>query len=45
MSADKRRVAVGSAEEWLRHARSDLALAYLGVEAEAVLIEQICFHA
>lgn len=35
----------GSPEEWLNHAMSDLALARLGVEADDVLPEQVCFHA
>jgi HEPN domain-containing protein len=35
----------GSPQEWLNHAKSDLALARLGTTAEDVLPELICFHA
>jgi len=34
----------GSPEDWLRYARSDLALAGAGVRAE-VLVESLCYHA
>ncbi len=34
----------GSAEEWLRYARSDLALACIE-KPEGVLLENLCFHA
>lgn len=34
----------GSAEDWLRHARSDLELACID-QPEGVLLESLCFHA
>ena len=34
----------GSAEDWLRYARSDLALARIE-KPEGVLLENLCFHA
>lgn len=34
----------GSAEEWLRYARSDLALARIE-KPKGVLLENLCFHA
>jgi len=37
--------AAGSPSDWLRHARSDLALARLAAAREDVLPEQACFHA
>ena len=35
----------GSAQEWLKHAVSDVAMARLGFASNAVLREQVCFHA
>ncbi len=35
----------GSAQEWLKHAASDVAMARLGFASSAVLSEQVCFHA
>jgi HEPN domain-containing protein len=37
--------APGSAREWLEHARSDIALARLGIGNQNILASQICFHA
>ena len=34
----------GSPEEWLRHARGDLALAW-SYDIEGILLEALCFHA
>lgn len=34
----------GSASDWLRHAKSDLALA-AGAVLDGVLYNQLCFHA
>jgi HEPN domain-containing protein len=39
-----KRPAPGSAEDWLRHAESDLAVARLG-KRDKVLLETLCFHA
>ena len=36
---------VGSPDEWLRHAQSDLHLAQLARHQPSVLPEQVCFHA
>jgi hypothetical protein len=36
--------APGSPQDWLRHARSDLALAR-GRKSELILSEHLCFHA
>jgi len=36
---------LGAPGEWLRHARSDLALARLGQQSGDILAGQICFHA
>lgn len=44
MSPPARRAAEARPERWLEHARSDLALARAGLEAD-VLPEQLCFHA
>jgi HEPN domain-containing protein len=38
-------VARGSPEDWLKHARSDLALAQSDIADEAILLETLCFHA
>jgi len=45
MSGDKSKAPPGSSQEWLRHAESDLLLAKLGADNEAVLTAQVCFHA
>lgn len=34
----------GTPEDWLRHARSDLALARAGMSDDDVLVETLCFH-
>lgn len=36
---------IGSPEEWLRHAQSDLNLARLANGRADILPEQVCFHA
>ncbi len=38
-------IAAGSAEDWLRHAKSDLALASKVSPGDDVLAETLCFHA
>jgi len=38
-------IAKGSAADWLRHARSDLAMAEAGQAEKDVLPESLCFHA
>jgi HEPN domain-containing protein len=35
----------GSPEDWLKHARSDLALAQSDIADDAILLETLCFHA
>jgi len=40
-----RRPEIGSPEEWLRHAQSDLNLARLASQQPDILPEQACFHA
>lgn len=35
----------GTPQDWLRYARSDLALAQLGTEMTNVLLETLCYHA
>lgn len=45
MSGPHDLVPPGSPREWIEHARSDLALARLGRDAEDVLSAQVCFHA
>lgn len=45
MSAARRDKPLGTSQEWLRHAESDLALGRLGAKDPDVLPEQICFHA
>jgi HEPN domain-containing protein len=43
MPRDRRRA--GNPREWLRRARSDLALAQVARGREGVLLEDLCFHA
>ena len=45
MSPPPERLPPGAPDEWLRHARSDLALARLGQQSGDVLAGQTCFHA
>ena len=45
MSGPHDLVPPGSPREWIEHARSDLALARLGRDAQDVLPAQVCFHA
>ena len=45
MKKRRKKFPPGSPQEWLDHAISDLALARLGLEANEVLPEQVCFHA
>lgn len=40
----RKRSTLGSPEEWLAHAESDLNLARLGKDRDDVLPEQVCFH-
>ncbi len=40
----RKRSTLGSPEEWLAHAESDLNLARLGKNRHDVLPEQVCFH-
>ena len=36
---------LGSPDQWMAHAESDLRLACLGQKEKSILAEQICFHA
>ena len=36
---------IGSADDWLRHAESDLSLAQIKRNGDEILIETLCFHA
>jgi HEPN domain-containing protein len=45
MSGPRDALPAGSPQEWIGHARSDLALARLGRDADDVLPAQVCFHA
>jgi len=41
----RKRSTLGSPEEWLAHAESDVNLARLAKDREEILPEQVCFHA
>jgi HEPN domain-containing protein len=45
MKKRRKKLPPGSPQDWLNHAMGDLALAQIGLQADDVLPEQVCFHA